>query len=261
MHRLVSRQPLTIADKPDETPVSETKTQEAIDLTKEILSIQKEIADLKVMAYKVDQIERGLRDQRRVTTQLQDDVQEIKDLLKYGTIERKGPDEGAELDVAGTPGAKENTFRIKYTDDINLRFQLKDKTLTVGLDPDTAKFEGMDYAGMDSTAGMITAEGGGVFYKNWFFWAIAALVELGAITFLVLTIRKKKGKAPAGEEEEFEDEEEEEEETLEEEGDDLLGEDEEEEIGEPEEDEEEIEDIEELGDEEEEEAVLDDEAL
>ena len=269
--RLAAREPAA-AEQPGDTAADDAgMRQQAINLTQEILSIQKEISTLKVMAYKVDQIDRELKEQRRLTTSLQEDVSELKDLIKYGTIERKEPLEGGpEVRLLGETATKENTFTVRYSDDIPLKFQIKNKTLTVGIDVDSSRFTGMEYPEDDSTAAMMMSGAvGGAWYTNWMFWAGATILELLAIGFLVMTIKKKKGKVSAvdEDEEEYDEEEEMEEEEFGEEeteggeeeedefGDEELGEDEEE-ICEPEE---EIEDIEELGEEEEE--VLDDEAL
>ncbi|MFC1724915.1 hypothetical protein ACFL4T_04750, partial [candidate division KSB1 bacterium] len=260
---LASREPAAVTEEPGDVAAGDSgMRQQALDLTKEIISIQKEISSLKVMAYKVDQIDRELREQRRLTTSLQEDVAELKDLIKYGTIERKEPLEGGpEVSILGETSSKENTFKVRYSDDIDLKFQLKNQTLTVGIDVDSSKFTGTEYPEDDSTAAMMMAETvGGAWYTNWLFWAGATILELLAIGFLVMTIKKKKGKASAGEEDMDEDEEDEEMDEdefgdgeTEEEEDELGGDDE---LGE---DEDEIEDIEELGEEEEE--ILDDEAL
>jgi hypothetical protein len=269
--RLASREPDAVTEETGDPAVDDSgMRQQALNLTKEILSIQKELSSLKVMAYKVDQIDRELREQRKLTTSLQEDVAELKDLIKYGTIERKEPlDGGPEVSILGETPSKENTLTVRYSDDIPLKFQIKNRTLTVGIDVDSSRFTGMEYQADDSTAAMMMAETvSGAWYTNWLFWAGATILELLAIGFLVMTIKKKKGKVSAGDDEDMDEEEEDEDmdedefgEGETEEEDDFGGEEEEEgeadeEIGEPEE---EIEDIEELGEEEEE--ILDDEAL
>jgi len=255
VERLLGRKQISTLDEtPVEKPKTTDETKQALNITKELINLQKEIFSLKSLVYRVNYIEEGLKEQKNLTASLQKDMNEIKDYIKYGTLEEKeGLGSGSEVAIIGDADSKENTFRVKYTDDVDLKFQLKNRTLMVDLDVDSSKFSNVRYESPDTISLLTEAGEEKAWYRNWFYWAIAAVIELLLILLLFIKVRKKKEKvekAKLAEEETFEEEEE------------LSPKTEEEAVGKAQEvvaeAEEGLEDIEEL---EEEEEILDDEAL
>jgi len=227
--------------------------KEAEDLTQDIIRIQDDLDRLKAMSNRIGNIEKGIASQKRVTSALKKDISDIKEKLSIiaesGGVSLIPPQTTMEL--YGAHPEKAKSFRIRYTDDIDVKFQFQDKTLLVSLDVDSEKVKSKmavdEYApvseeGFESE----TDEYGEIYelselglgetmekekpfyikYMRHIIGSIAALILLFAV-FSLMKKKEKKKKPPAeediefGEEEEELEEIEEEIEEVEEEGEEL----------------------------------------
>jgi len=232
----------------------DTKVKEAQTLASEINQIQKEIRYLRNLSGKINRIEKSMAEQKKVTENLEKTVNLILDAvapeLKEGQELTLVPSK-ASMEVYQRPGTKENTMRIKYTDDIDVKFQVANKTLYVTMDADTPSIrdaslvegqttdpgmEGQQPAALGDDAVQTTQEGTpeemgsqpAPFYKNpiILIGVAGGLLLIAAALFFLTKMKKGKSKALPEEEDEETMEGEDEEELSEEE--EEMAEDEEE---------------------------------
>ena len=248
-----------VEERPSEMPESrrtaETTIGKRIDLRKEaetltqdVIRIQDDLDRLRAMSDRIRNIEKSIASQKVVTSALKKDISDIKEKLSFiaesGGISLIPPQTTMEL--YGAHPEKAKSFRIKYTDDIDVKFQFRDRTLLVSLDVDSAKVKSKmsadKYAPLsEKEFESETDEYGEIYdfselglgetmkkekpfyikYMTYIIGAIAALILLFAVFSLVKKKEVKK-KPPAEEEIEFGEEEEEEElEEIEEEEESL----------------------------------------
>jgi len=223
------------------------QVQEARNLVNEINQIQKEIRYLRGLQNKINNIEKSVAEQKRVTENLEKTVNQILEAvapeLKEGQQISLVPSK-ASMEVFDRPGTSEHTMRIKYTDDIDVKFQVANKTLYVTMDADTPRIREAsqlesqpsgevvsepEIQPSQTRQAVVEQETGGQttpFYKNPIILigvAVGLLIIAGALFFLM---KMKKGKAPKVPVEEDEEETAEEEEISAE--DEEMAEDEEE---------------------------------
>ncbi len=226
------RMPVVTAKKEKIQPPQKKikKKEEAQSLVKEINQIRSEIKYLRSLSRKISNIEKSLAQQKKVTKNLEKTVdlilKAVAPELKEGKPLTLVPSK-ASMEVYQAPGSKENTMRIKYTDDINVKFQVANKTLLVSLDVDTPRIkevlktqqpaevqapsekspteQKISTTQPEKKTLLVKAP----FYRNKLILigiAAGLLVIAGVLFFL---IKIKKGKAPSIPEEEEEEEEEE----------------------------------------------------
>jgi len=143
------------------------------------------------------------------------------------------------MELYGAHPEKAQSFRIKYTDDIDVKFQFQDKTLLVSLDVDSEKIisktpliesaavseeelefktdEDEETFKLSELLGETTKKGE-PFYMRYMYHILGGIAAL-ILLFAIFSIMSKKGKKkkPLEEEIEFEEDEEELEEIVEEE--------------------------------------------
>lgn len=218
---------------------------EAERLTQEVINIQDDIDELKALKRRLSSVERSVASQRKMTAQLQKDVKAINDKLTL-LVEGGGgsliPSQTTTMELYGAHPEDIKTYRIKYTDDIDVKLQFQDKVLYVSLDVDSVKTKGMTAAVREEEMPLEETSMEGVeqselvdmkeiegetmevskpFYIKYLFQMIGGVVLL-AVLFFVFTFLKKKGgdkKKPVAESDEldFEEADEEDLEELEEE--------------------------------------------
>ena len=201
---------------------------------------QDDLDRLKAMSDRIGNIEKSIASQKRVTNVLRKDISDIKE--KLSIIAESG---GVSLipaqttmELYGASPEKAKSFRIRYTDDINVKFQFQDRTLLVSLDVDSEKVKSKmavdEYAPISEEGFESETDEYGEIYelsellsetikKESFFskymihiiGSIAALILLFAV-FSLMKKKVVKKKPPAEEDIEFGEEEEELEEIEEE---------------------------------------------
>ena len=116
--------------------------QEAERLTQEVVNIQNDIDELKLLKNRISAVEKGISSQREITNKLRKDVEEINNkltLLVEGGGASPIPSQTTTMELYGTRPEDVKTYQIKYTDDINVKVQFQDNTLLVSLGVDSTK--------------------------------------------------------------------------------------------------------------------------
>ncbi|MFC1477623.1 hypothetical protein ACFL6L_04045 [candidate division KSB1 bacterium] len=214
----------------------------AQELTEDIQQVQGEMAIVRTALMRLDRIDRELADQKVVTNAINNTLDEIKMLLRGEGYPIESVDlvpTRASYEMIDAPGSEQNTLRIRYTDDVNVKLEMIDKTVFVSLETDTAtgvvslpEREERRPVVIDTTTrtrdSLKTAttetvddEAGGAFYTQMWFVLTMIVVLIGvagALFFLLVLKKKKAGSAAADEdEEEAGDEEEGDEDSIEDE--------------------------------------------
>ncbi len=114
--------------------------RQAQELTDQVKDLQAEMTVVRGAISRLDRIDRELSAQRVMTQQLGETLNDIKMILIGEGI----PLEGAQLQPSATSieriesrGTGPNILRIKYTDDIDVNFEVVDKNVLVSLEVDT----------------------------------------------------------------------------------------------------------------------------
>ena len=245
--------PVEQKTEPSEERKQTSKTQQAKSVANEINQIQAEIQSLKNLSRRINGIERNLREQKQITEKLEKQVDlilqavapEMKDGKQITLVDGKATSE-----IYQPAGQNTNTLSIKYSDDMNVKFQVADKTLLVSLEADSLKINEISNTGgpeasqriaddrsegvkpemvsQDESEGAQTSLIDKVpFFKNKLLLigiAGGLLLIAGALFFLIKVKKGKSAGIPEDEDEEMDEEmeEEEEEDELSDEEDELA---------------------------------------
>jgi len=223
--------------------------QQAQELTVQVQQIQAEMTVLGNALDKLDRIDRELAAQKVLSQKLSESVEEIKMLIRNEGFPVESvalqPSRAAAERIE-SPGSNANILRLKYTDDIDVKLELVNKTLLVSLDIDSAGALSMrpqipaqkiPQKAAEDTAqiakdtvtgtGMLEKVGGEEtagaakipFYKNWLFLTVFILILFGiaGALYFILVLKKKESEEETEYEEEAELEDVESDEFLEEE--------------------------------------------
>ncbi|MFC1557623.1 hypothetical protein ACFL5L_06535, partial [candidate division KSB1 bacterium] len=209
---------------------------QAYELTNQVQQIQGEMTILRSTLDRLDQIERGLASQKATTDAINRTLEEIKMLLRGEGFPIEGSSlvpSRASIDKMEIPGTNANVLRLRYTDDIDVKFELVDRTLNVSLEVDstgltrttpavpverpTIQQPGAEIMSPEDTIGagttlesVVTEEEGSIFTSGIFLLGmIVALLGIAGALYFLLVKKKSSGAVQEEHDEEIEGDEEE----------------------------------------------------